>query len=218
METSRIARKTFGRLLLTIAAVPAVSAAAGCAGPNDAGRKGLITGGFLQETEVARVADLMARDMVRSSLFYDTDSPPRIAVVKIVNDTNQYFFSSARNIYLDRMRTQLKQALGERVKFIADEPQLALREELAKWYLGEADSQSMVQGKKARHGVDYLLTGRFASLDKIVSVPDDKGSLNNQKIVELQMVFSLVDAETGELAWQNGVSSAAAFTTRDFQD
>ncbi len=204
--------------LLTLGLTLSLAGPLGCAAPKDAGRKGLITGSFLSETEIGRVADLMARDMVRSPIFHDTRSPPRVALVKVENNTNQYFFGGARDAYLNRMRTQLKRALRDRIKLIDLEAEQTLRDELAGWYLDEATAVEMARGTKARHGVDYLLTGMFSSLDKVVRVADKKGNLNNRRIVELMMVFSLVDAETGELAWQNDVTSAAAFTTRDFQN
>ena len=190
----------------------------GCRAPLDAGRKGLITGDFLSEPEVQRVADLMARDMVREPIFYGEGPPPRIAVIKIENNTNQYLFRPSRHAYLERLRTQLKRALKKRVRFVDQDMENRLREELQRWHLDEEPTAQLAQRKRARHGVDYFLAATFDSLDKVVHVADKKGTLNDQKIVELQMTFSLVDTETGELQWQNSVASAAVFTTRAFQD
>lgn len=191
---------------------------AGCAGPEDAGRKELVTGSFLSGPEVRRVADLMARDMAREALFYERQAPPHIAMVKVENDTNQYLFADARNAYMDRMRMQLKRALQSRVEFVDLDLERRLRADLVRWHPDEEAGNGRAGELKSRHGVEYLLGATFASLDKVIPVPDEKGKVRNQKVIELQMVFSMVEAETGELVWQNAVTSAAAFTTRDFQD
>ncbi len=205
-------RNTGSTLFLLAALLP------GCRAAHDAGRKGLVTGSFLGETEIGRVTDLMARDMVREPMFYGEGDAPALAVVKIENNTNQYLFTPARNAYMERIRTQLKQALGDRVVLIDEQAEGRLREQLRDWYLDEAyrdeDSVEMVR----QIGPDYLLTATFDSLEKVVPVADARGKVVDQKIVELQMTFSLVSAENGELAWQNSVASSAAFTTRDFQN
>lgn len=206
-----------GRLVLILAGLAACSAAA-CSAPPEASRKGLITGSFLSETEIQRVADLMARDMVREPIFHDSQRPPRLAFVKIENDTNQYFFSDARAAYMERMRTRLQEALGPRIRFVDPQVEETLQAQLAHWHPAEEDAGDQARGHRQPHGVDYLLAAQFASLDKVVPVADRRGNVRNQKIIVLQMTFSLVDAETGEIAWQNDVASAAAFTTRDFQD
>ncbi len=215
MSTSRCDMQWLGH---GTAALLLLTVMAGCAGPGDAGRKALVTGSFLGEPEIRRVADLMVRDMVREALFYQGQAPPRIAMVKVENDTNQYLFADARNAYMDRMRTHLKRALQSRVEFVDLELERRLRADLVGWHPDEEASHGRAGELKSRHGVDYLLGATFASLDKVIPIPDEKGKVRNQKVIELQMVFSLVDAETGELAWQNAVTSAAAFTTRDFQD
>jgi len=197
----------------------AVTLDIGCAStPRDAGRKELITGTFLSETEIARVADLMARDILRERTLFDRDSAPRLALVRVENDTNQYLFDRGRTAYLDRLRTSLQRALGQRVRFVDTSVEQDLRTELAKWHLDEDSQKNLVQGQKRRYGVDYLLGATFSSLDKVVQVADKKGKLNDRTIIELQMTFYLVDAETSELVWQNNVTSAASYSTRDFHN
>ena len=193
-------------------------ALAGCAAPKDVGRKELIVGNLFSETEIARVADLMARDLVREPLLHGSGNPPRIAFVKVDNDTNQYFFANAEEAYLTRMRTQLARAVGTRAVFLTGRAEEEVRAELTGWHVDEESVTGLAAVAPQRHGVDYLLAASFSSLTKTVHVPDRRGLTSARELVELQMVFSLVDAETGELAWQNSLSSAAAFTTRDFQD
>ncbi|MCO6437280.1 MAG: hypothetical protein J5J06_09365 [Phycisphaerae bacterium] len=212
----RIGRERAGQY---IGAVILVSAMTGCAStPKDSGRKELITGSFLSDVEMSRVADLMARDLVRNGEMLHTGAAPRIAFVKVENDTNQYFFQKGRSAYLERMRTQLQQALKERVKFVDEKVEQRLREELAGWHLDEEGQDSLVRGKGADQDVDYLLGATFSSLDKVVQVADKRGRLNNRDVVELQMTFYLVDAKSAEIAWQNDVVSAASYSTRDFQN
>jgi hypothetical protein len=152
--------------------------------------------------------------MVRHPIFYTSEQPPRIAVVKIDNNTNQYLFSPARNAYVTQLRTQLKRALKDRVVLVDPQLENRIRSELVSWY--PSDDQGVDTSDV--HGADYLLTARFDSLNKVVSVADEDGKPRDKQIVELQMTFSLVDAESAELVWQNDVSSAAVFTTRDFQN
>ncbi len=191
----------------------------GCASTSkNQGRKALIVGSFLSDTEISRVGDLMARDLLRETTIYEAESAPRIAFVKIENDTNQYLFGRARSAYLERMRTTLQRALGPRVRFVDPSVEERLRVELAKWHLDEDGHRNLTREAGGRHGVDFLLGATFSSLDKVVQVPDKKGRLNNQTVIELQMTFYLVDAETAELAWQNNVTSAASYSTRDFHN
>ena len=93
-----------------------------------------------------------------------------------------------------------------------------LREELMPLHHEESPHQFVAAAHEHGEGaVDYLLTASFSSLEKVVPVPAGK-ELLDQKIVELLMTFALIDASTGEIEWQNSVSSAAAFTTRSFQN
>lgn len=214
----KIRLKCFG-LGRNVGAAVLLGAMMGCASvPKNTGRKELITGTFLSETELSRVADLMARDLVRNGEMLNTGTPPRIAFVKVENDTNQYFFNKGRSAYLERMRTQLQRALKGRVTFVDRSVEQRLQEELAAWHLDEEGQEALVAGKGGAHGLDYLLGATFSSLDKVVQVADKRGKLNNRDVVELQMTFYLVDAETAEIAWQNDVVSAASYSTRDFQN
>ncbi len=204
--------------LLGAASLTLMVWAAGCAAPPETGRKSMMTGRFLNETEIQRVADLMARDMVREPIFYSDHAPPRLALVKIENNTNQYMFGSAKDAYAERMRTQLQRALGPRVVFVEPGIEKTLRGALEKWHVSEDETAALARGSKDRYGVDYLLTGSYSSLDKVVQVTGKDGKVRDKGIVELLMAFALVDAETAEIVWTNSVSSAATFTTRDFQD
>lgn len=195
-----------------------LAAIAGCNAPKDVGNIEALKGSFLSDLEIARVADLMARDMAREPMFFDSQSPPRIALIKVENDTTQYLFAPAKDVYLTRMRTQLARALRERVKFIDTEVVQELQSRLAQWHPDDESTQAIAQGHRDRHGVDYFLVARFMSNDKVVEVPDKKGQLNARRVVLLDMNFCLVDAETAEIRWTNSVASAASFSTRDFQN
>ena len=192
--------------------------AAGCNAPGDIGSIEVMKGSFLSDLEIARVADLMARDMVREPIFFGSKTPPRIALVKVENETTQYLFTPAKDAYLVRMRTQLARALRDRVKFVDEEIVRELQAELAQWHSDDESTQALARGHRDRHGVDYFLVARFMSNDKVVNVPDDKGQSNARRVVLLDMNFCLVDAETAEIQWTNSVSSAAEFSTRDFQN
>ncbi len=200
------------------ALLAAIALAAGCAPPLTTGRKSMMTGRFLNETEIQRVADLMARDMARESIFYGDHAAPRLALVKVENNTNQYMFGSAKDAYVERMRTQLQRALGPRVVFVEPDIEKTLRDALDDWHVSEDETAVLARGSKDQYGVDYLLTGSYSSLNKVVQVADKDGKVHDKGIVELLMSFALVDAETAEIVWTNDVSSAATFTTRDFHD
>lgn len=177
-----------------------------------------MKGSFLSDLEIARVADLMARDLVREPIFYSSSVPPRIAFVKVENDTTQYLLGPAREAYLTRMRTQLARALGARVTFVDSETVSALQLKLAHWHPDDESTMELARGQHEQHGVDYFLVARFMSNDKVVDVPDKKGMKNSRRVVLLDMSFSLVNAESAEIQWTNSVASAAAYTTRDFQN
>ncbi|HKQ50455.1 MAG TPA: hypothetical protein VJZ71_20450 [Phycisphaerae bacterium] len=193
-------------------------AAPGCNAPRDVGSIEAMKGSFLSDLEIARVADLMARDMVREPMFFDAEAPPRIALVKVENDTTQYFFAPAKDAYLTRLRTQLARALRDRVKFVDTDVAQELRAKLARWHPDDESTQTIARGHRDRHGVDYFLVARFMSNDKIVEIPDKKGQKNARRVVLLDMNFCLVDAETAEIQWTNSIASAAAYSTRDFQN
>jgi|CXWL01.1.fsa_nt_gi hypothetical protein len=190
----------------------------GCKANEDMGSIEAMKGSLFGDTEVARVADLMARDLVRDPLFYQSGSPPRLALVRVENDTTQYMFGEAREAYLVKVRTYLKRALKERVIFVDLDLEKKLRAALADWQPDDASTAGVARGHKDKHGVDYFLTARFMSNDKVVEIPARDGTKNNRRIVMLAMSFNLVDAETAELAWAHDVSSAAAYSSRDFQN
>lgn len=196
---------------------------AGCAGQKNVGRAGLITGGFLGEKEIARVADLMARDLIREPQLFEGTRTRRVAFVNIDNQTNQYLFESARNAYVQRMRGELQRVLRGRVEFVDPEMEGKLKSKLVKWAGTEdgrvEDPQRVVEsGVDDASGVDWLLCADFKSLDKIVEFRDKKNNPQNRNIVELQMTFCLVDARSAEIAWQHDVRSYASFSTRDFHN
>jgi len=190
----------------------------GCKVNTDMGSIEAKKGSLFGDAEVARVADLMARDLVRDPLFHQSGSPPRVALVRVENDTTQYMFGEAREAYLVKMRTFLKRALKDRVIFVDIDLEKKLRATLAEWNPDDSSTASVARGHKDKHGVDLFLTARFMSNDKVVEIPAKDGKHNNRRIIILEMSFNLIDAETAELAWAYSIASAAAYSTRDFQN
>lgn len=109
-------------LVLCALLVIAAGQCVGCKANEDMGSVEAMKGSLFGDAEVARVADLMARDLVRDPLFYQSDAPPRIALVRVENDTTQYMFGDAREAYLLKLRTYLKRALKDRIILV--EPDL----------------------------------------------------------------------------------------------
>lgn len=202
------------RAALGLAAVLSV----GCRANEDMGSIEAMKGSIFGDAEVGRVADLMARDLVRDPIFHQSESPPRLALVRVENDTTQYMFNEARDAFLVKVRTFLKRALKDRVIFVDTELESRLRAELADWQPDLDSTSSVARGHKDKHGVDYFLTARFMSNDKVVEIPARDGARNNRRIVLLEMSFNLVDAESAEVAWAHSVASAAAYSSRDFQN
>lgn len=205
-------------LVLCALLVIAAAQCAGCKAHDDIGSVEAMKGSLFGDAEVARVADLMARDLVRDPLFYQSDAPPRIALVRVENDTTQYMFGDAREAYLLKLRTYLKRALKDRIILVEPDLEKKLRIELTDWQPEDAATSSVARGHRGKHGVDLFLTARFMSNDKVVAVAEKDGASNNRRIVVLEMSFNLIDAETAELAWAHSISSAAAYSTRDFQN
>jgi hypothetical protein len=201
-------------VVLACAAIQVV----GCKANEDMGSIEAIKGNLFGDAEVARVADLMARDLVRDPIFHHRGSPPRVALVRVENDTTQYMFGEAREAYLVKMRTYLKRALRDRVIFVDLDLQKKLCAALADWQPDDSSTASVARGHKDKHGVDLFLTARFMSNDKVVEIPAKDGTKNARRIIMLEMSFNLIDAETAELAWAHSVASAAAYSSRDFQN
>lgn len=207
-----------GRLRIVVVLVSTGAWATACNKSDDMGVVDAVKGSMFGEAEVARVADLMARDLVRDPLFHQAGQPPRVALVRVENETTQYMFSEARNAYLVRLRTQLAQSLKERVIFVDPDIEWRIREVLVNWRPDDSSTAGVARGHKDKHGVDLFLTARFMSTDKVVAVPAKDGTMSNRRIVMLEMNFNLVDAETAELAWTQSFASAAAYSSRDFQN
>ncbi len=215
-----VSRRPVSRLSLLGLAILTlgVTTTVGCKAPVEAGEVELMRGGIFSETEIDRVGDLMARDLVRDPVFFKGQEPPKIGFVKVQNDTNQYMFGDVREAYVVRMRTQLKRALRDRVIFINQDVERRLAAQLAAWHIGETRVSELCDDIDEDIEVDYFLTAQFSSLPKVVHVAEGKDKYHTLNIVELLMTFSLINSETAELVWQNDLTTAAAFSRRDFRD
>lgn len=154
--------------------------------------RGAIFGVGLESRDIDRMADQVMRELMSRPDIVSTATPPRVVVdsEKFYNDSSQRI---DRDMVTGALRASLSRAAQGRVRFVSRESMdIVIRErELKRTGVADGGTRGMTQGVS---GVDYQLIGKMSSLDS----RDMKSGLVQRRT---QLVFELVDLETGDLPW-----------------
>lgn len=174
---------------------------AGCAatadkamGPaeHDPGVRGPVSGVGIEGHDIVAMTDQMMRDMLANYTLAGGEVSPRVIVDAeyFVNDSSQ---AINKNAITDRLRVNLNRAANGRMVFVgrAYADMVSHERDLKRQGVTDVGTTGLTA---AQAGADYRLGGRISSLDARRS---SDGAI--QRFT--QIVFEMIDLETGVIAW-----------------
>lgn len=150
----------------------------------------------LRSGDIEQCAQAMSRDLIREPLLQRAEPPVRIGIAGVENQTNEPFIGGSAEMVATRIQTIVFRSLrsqsspGSTAKFIMLRGPVG--EAIAAQREAKRTGQATHTGLKDKHGVDYILSGVYQSLDK---------SIAGKRLVDMYMTFSLTDADSGEIVW-----------------
>lgn len=158
----------------------------------DPNGRGAISGIGIESRDIDSISDRVVRDLIARPDIVSNGKPPRVVVdsEKFRNDSTQRI---DRNMITDALRASLNRSAAGRIRFISRESMdIIMRErELKRSGVADTGTRGMTQGIA---GLDYQMIGKMTSLDN----RDSKTGLMQRRT---QIIFELVDMETGEIPW-----------------
>ena len=158
----------------------------------DPNGRGVISGVGIESRDIDGMADQVVRELMSRPDLVRADQPPRIVVdsEKFRNDSSQRI---DRNMITDVLRASMNRAAAGRIRFISRESMdIVMRErELKRQGIADVGTRGMTNGIA---GLDFQMIGKMTSLDS----RDSRSGLMQRRT---QVIFELVDVETGELPW-----------------
>lgn len=153
---------------------------------------GPVRGVGIESQDIVSMTDQMMRDMLTEPRLANAQLSPNVII------DSEYFKneSSSRlnvNTITDRLRVGLQRASQGRMNFVGRNYASMVNKERELKRAGVVDKATL-PGAKAQKGADYRLGGRISSLDS----RDPKTGLMSRFN---QIVFEMVDQETGEIVW-----------------
>lgn len=159
---------------------------------NDPSTIGPVAGIGIESQDLLSMTDKMMRDMLTNPTLAGRQTPPRVIV------DAEYFVNEGtsrlnKNVITDRLRIELNRAANGRMIFIGRHYSNMVEKERTLKREGIVDSGSVGMTRAAAGG-DYRLGGRITTMDSV----DTKTGLTSRFH---QIVFEMVDLETGEIVW-----------------
>lgn len=154
--------------------------------------RGAIGGIGIESRDIDAMADQVMRELMSRADIVGSPKPPRVVVdsEKISNNSSQRI---DRSMIADALRASLNRAAAGRIRFISRESMDIIQRERTLKDAGQVDAGT--RGRtQAVAGLDFTLIGRLTSLDSM----DSRSGLVQRRT---QVLFELVDMETGEIPW-----------------
>lgn len=185
----------------TVAHSPVVNAPGRPVATIDPSSAGPVTGLGLEGQDIVAMSDQMMRDILNDPRLANAQRPPRVIV------DSEYFLNESsqrinKNIITDRLRVGLNRASAGRMVFVGRHYADMVERERDLKRQGRTDVGTIGM-TRAQFGGDYRLGGRFASLDSA-----DRRSGTVQRF--MQVVFEMVDLESGAIVWTGEYTLARA--------
>ncbi|MFT7624047.1 MAG: PBP1b-binding outer membrane lipoprotein LpoB [Myxococcota bacterium] len=171
----------------------AILALAGCFG-GTSNRVGVDTEDNLGDTfagskDLRTVAQNMTRSIVGLYQIQKATKPPRIALLRVDNRSNQIMDT---RLFTTKIRTQLIKNAQGRVIFV-DRSDISASAVVGERSAKRAGAVS-ANGSKMVSGVDYFLTGEIGSIDK---------ARGGRRSTYTRFSFRLTDAESSDIIWED---------------
>jgi len=172
-------------------------ASSGVKNPSGAGvtqmrgdERGFVAGTGVESQDLVSVADKMARSILNIPEISRAQTPPRIVVLPVVNETR---FPIAKDIFVDKVRIELNKNSQGKVRFLARDTMNALEQERDAKRAGTVTSNSDPKLQEFK-GADYFLKGKLQGMSTRTSSGTSDYVLYS---------FQLVDARNSEIIWED---------------
>lgn len=172
----------------------ALSGVVGCNAP---AKKSIEQPVTITWEQIEGASQAMARDLIRIPPIQNASKPPTMSFVGVVDNTEDGFIGSSKDMFLRRIRTILMRNTAGKVTFVDARRDVVkqIQQERSKKRAGEATVRD-AQAMRHMHGVDYFLTATYDA--KVWNRP---GASVRKK--EMLLTFHLTHAETKGVVWTN---------------
>lgn len=168
--------------------------------------KGGVSGTGIESRDIDMMADQVMRELMTRPDITAQPKPPRVVVdsSNFINNSTQRL---DKDMITDALRASLNRAAAGRLRFISREAMALVERERALKREGATDvgTRGMT---RATAGVDYQMIGRMTSLEQ-----RDNSTGRTQR--RTQVIFELIDLETGELPWTSQPYTILRFSGDD---
>jgi hypothetical protein len=152
--------------------------------------RGFVAGTGVESQDLVTVADKMARSILNIPEISRAQTPPRIVVLPVVNETR---FPIAKDIFGDKIRIELNRNAAGRVRFLARDTMPTLEQERAAKRAGAVTATADPNAQEFK-GADYFLKGKLQGMSTRTGAGTSDYVLYS---------FQLVDARTSEIVWED---------------
>lgn len=184
--------KAWNRFSQIVAVGFSVALIAGCSSPGvtelRGDEKGKIGGTGVESQDLIRVSDKIARGILSAPQIAGATTPPIVVLDPVINDTR---FPIRKDIFLERIQSQLISRSAGKVTFLARERMAALEKEREMKRTGAVTATSDPAAQEFK-GADYILTGKLTGLSA-----HTKEGVSDY----ILYTFQLIDARTSAIIW-----------------
>jgi len=152
--------------------------------------RGFVAGTGVESQDLVTVADKMARSILNIPEISRAQTPPRIVVLPVVNETR---FPIAKDIFVDKVRIELNKNSQGRVRFLARDTMPTLEQERDAKRAGAVTATADPKAQEFK-GADYFLRGKLQGMSTRTTSGTSDYVLYS---------FQLVDARTSEIVWED---------------
>lgn len=152
---------------------------------------GAVSGTGIEAQDVISATDQMMRDILATPVIASRATPARV-VIDSTYFKNESSSPVNKNLFTDRLRTELNRAAAGRLTFLARHHAELIEEERVLEQEGVVTPGTQGNTKPSL-GYDYRLGGRIASLDAI--------GAKSQKSRYYQITFELIERGSGVVVW-----------------
>jgi len=152
--------------------------------------RGFVAGTGVESQDLVSVADKMARSILNIPEISKAQTPPRIVVLPVVNETR---FPISKDIFVDKVRIELNKNSQGKVRFLARDTMTTLEQERDAKRAGSVTTTSDPKLQEFK-GADYFLKGKLQGLSTRTSSGTSDYVLYS---------FQLVDARNSEIIWED---------------
>jgi hypothetical protein len=151
--------------------------------------RGFVAGTGVESQDLVTVTDQIARKVLSTPEIANAQGTPRVVLLPVENNTR---FTINKDIFLTRIRGQLNEKAGGKVRFLARDRLTALEQERTLKQTGQvtASSDPNVQEFK---GADFFLTGKLDGMTTRTSAGTSDYVLYS---------FQLIDARSSDIIFE----------------